>query len=214
MTKLSGSRVIKDGDRLYPYVSNLSILVDGIYLGVYTVLKVPIPPPFQGLPADFHSRLFPLVVRLPIGGPFYGAIEVSPPDKKPNYEVTFAPAKVIPSGAPRPGFKDILQTIFPAYFVLFYENYQPWIAKTYTSETNNWPSLFRFSWAMRNAAVHHGGQFFVRDQTRPPLTWHSLTYKPKVDVGRLALGDDLSVADILILMFEMSDELDALGCPI
>lgn len=46
-----------------------------------------------------------------------------------------------------------------------------------------------------------------------PVVWRGLSYS-QVDNGRAIMGTDLSVGDILMLLFDASHELDQRGSPI
>jgi hypothetical protein len=94
--------------------------------------------------------------------------------------------------------------------VLFYERHKDWLVMTYASDPDKWPELFRFLRAIRNA-VAHDGKIGLRQKDRP-VVWHHAKYD-QASNGRIVLPGELSVADILILMFEVSDELDRLGAP-
>lgn len=99
--------------------------------------------------------------------------------------------------------------------VFFYEQHRPWLQEKFGSgpkNLNNWPSIFRFAWALRNAAAHHNGALNITDPNVPPITWHQLKYD-HTNAGLRVFGDVMSMADMLIFLIEMSDELDGLGCP-
>jgi hypothetical protein len=73
-------------------------------------------------------------------------------------------------------------------------------------------SMFRFAWALRNAAAHHGGRLNITDHKVPPITWHHLKFDHN-DAGLRVFGEVVNMADMLIFLIEMSDELDRLRHP-
>ena len=78
-----------------------------------------------------------------------------------------------------------------------------------------------FNLTARIPVVYNVGDFFSAEcsqfnlNVHIPLvvSWYGLSYGPAQN-KKIAIGTDLAFADILILMLEMSDELDRLGCPI
>jgi hypothetical protein len=64
----------------------------------------------------------------------------------------------------------------------------------------------------RNWIFHHQGVVNFENPKAPPVSWHHLTYG-QADRGKLAVGGDLGFAEMVILIFELSDELDRLDCP-
>lgn len=103
-----------------------------------------------------------------------------------------------------------LSNIVSPIFVTFYEFYRPWL-QAHMGNRSNWPKVWSFGWAVRNCASHGGKLAFK--SSRDAVVWRSLSYN-RSNNGKKIIGVDLSVADIIILMFDMNDELDRLGCPI
>ena len=97
-------------------------------------------------------------------------------------------------------------------FVDFYEAHRPWIRDA-LGEIDEWPELFRFAWAVRNAISHNGGRINIADPKRRAVRWHKLSYDHR-HAGTAIIGPVLFTADIIILLCEMSELLDALGCPV
>jgi hypothetical protein len=96
------------------------------------------------------------------------------------------------------------------FFVEFYEDYRPWLSLNVSRAA--WPSVWQFGCLVRNTASHGGGKLHIDDPAFAPVTWHSLTYGPPEN-GRQIFGGDLAFGDIFLLMLEMNDALDHLGCP-
>jgi hypothetical protein len=162
----AGSRNIVPGHRLYDFVGDLTILVDAFLLAAEDVYEIPHRKPFQNDYASLESKLFPILVRLPVGGPIYAALKM--PGQKATYQISFVPYQPGPQGPMTNALANIWQWAFSALLVLLYERNVPWIKSKFGTETNNWPQLWRFAWAMRNAAAHNAGRFNMRDSSRPP----------------------------------------------
>ncbi len=100
--------------------------------------------------------------------------------------------------------------------VFFYEQHLRWIQQKFgqqSKDRDKWPEHFRFAWALRNAAVHHGGHLNLTDPKVPPIKWHHLQYDHTNGVGTRLFGDIMHLGDMLIFLIELSDEFDRLGCP-
>ncbi len=98
------------------------------------------------------------------------------------------------------------------FFVQFFEDRRPWLAVNINNQFTQWPNVWQFARIVRNAAAH-GGQVNIDDLSFVPVTWHTLTYGPDQN-GRKIFGEDLSLADVFILMLEMNNSLNVLSCPI
>jgi hypothetical protein len=161
-----------------------------------------------------------LEVKLPIHGPLEAAIAERFPDL---IHFEFVPKRlqfsVWAGGTPdlRPttfGLMAVVANLIAPVFSEFYESYKDWIHSQSGRRTNNWPPEWRFARVIRNA-ISHGGEIVIDNPTEPPASWYGLTYS-RADNGRRPIGvrdADLGIGDLLVLMFEMSDVLDALGCP-
>lgn len=127
------------------------------------------------------------------------------------------PMNFIAEGARKgPNLTTSLCHLISPIFVEFVERYTPWLEKSQGKQAL-WPDLWRFARVVRNAISHDGKVFIAADiRKKGGLTstsWKNLTYS-SVDHGRHIIGHDLLSADILLLMFELNDELDGLGCPV
>jgi len=110
------------------------------------------------------------------------------------------------------GAKPLVLGLITPLFVDFYEGSRACITSHY-GERDNWPELFRFCWAIRNACAHHGGKLNITDPNIRAVQWHHLRYDHR-DAGLQVIGGHLDLGDLVILMVELSDELDRLDCPI
>jgi hypothetical protein len=212
MVTTPSSRIVGKGSRLHPIVSDLCILLDAIYIAGEAAFKLAHAKPMSGLDFALESSRFPVTVKIPIAGPFYLALT---DPRTVAYQIKLVPHFPEPSGTHKTeNLRTIHHAVFAAFFVLFYERHRPFLQDRLGRETANWPEFFRFCWAVRNAATHHEFRVNFTNPKVAPVTWAGATYGP-ADNGRLLIGpNDLSVGDILILIMEMSDELDDLSAPV
>jgi hypothetical protein len=109
------------------------------------------------------------------------------------------------------GFISVLTNIFAPVFVKYYETYANWLYSTRGKQIN-WPSVWQFARLVRNSI--HGGKISYGNEKNPaPVTWCGLTYTKAADEGRQLIGGDMTVGDLVVMLFEMDDELNNLGCP-
>lgn len=210
MPHKAGSRNISPDSRIYSIISELCIVLDAIFIAGEVALRQNHAP--HGSRYSLACSRFPLQVIIPISGPFYLAMLKNPVPT--IYPITFEKYQPEPQGHTAPQLRTINVTVFCAFFVMFYERYRPWLQIQFGREVRDWPELFRFCWAIRNAAAHHEAHINFTNPTCKPVSWEGLTYSP-LDNGKTIFGpNDLSVGDIFILLLEMSDELDELGAPI
>ena len=139
---------------------------------------------------------------------------------KPVNELTMglvpAPPKELPPGKARTTVKGHGATTLTAItpiFVTFYEQHRRWISATLGSDSSSWPPLFNFARVIRNAISHHQGRIGFDNPNASPVNWRGLTYSPR-DIGRVVLPDDIDIGDLIVLLFDIGDELDRLGCPL
>lgn len=98
-------------------------------------------------------------------------------------------------------------------FLRFYEQSRPHIQAIFGKDTQAWPQLFQFAWAIRNGLTHHAGRINFTNPGYPAVSWRNLSYSP-ADAGKPIFGSHFSVGDLFLLMFDISDELDAIAAPL
>jgi len=109
------------------------------------------------------------------------------------------------------GFQRVFLSVITPLYVEFYEGVRPWLEQN-VGDSSKWPCVLDFGRVVRNACSH-GGNLSLSKASSRPVSWRSLQYDP-TQHGKPIIGTDLGFADLLILMIEMSDELDSLGCPV
>ncbi|OLF81480.1 hypothetical protein AWH62_02075 [Maricaulis sp. W15] len=156
------------------------------------------------------SNRFPMQLRVPMSGPVEAAlmeipisridlaIEASTP--APTYKIWTS------------GYQSLVRHLIAPLFVDFYEQHLPWIeANLGGRDGSKWPAVLDFARVIRNACSH-GGKLTFKNSTSRSVNWRGITYSP-ADHDKLVVCADLSLADIIALVFDISDELDARGCP-
>jgi hypothetical protein len=98
-------------------------------------------------------------------------------------------------------------------FLRFYEQHIHHIRWEFKSDTKAWPQIFQFAWAIRNAIAHHDGYINFTNENYPPVKWHTLSFSP-TDKGNPVFSASFTIGDLFMLMFDLSDELDAIAAPI
>lgn len=87
-------------------------------------------------------------------------------------------------------------------FVSYYERHIDVVESIWDKEKNgNWPSVWKFGWAMRNACAHNGLIYFTR-KDHPGVSWKNLKYN-YADNGRRVLFDEITGVELILLMEEM-----------
>lgn len=91
-------------------------------------------------------------------------------------------------------------------FVSYFERHLDAVESRWGRESQgNWPMVWWFAWAVRNACSHNGKIHF-KSEKHPAVNWRSLKYDFN-DNGRAILFDDLTGVELILLMEEMDAEL-------
>ncbi|CAN5320548.1 hypothetical protein BH11PSE10_BH11PSE10_13760 [soil metagenome] len=150
-----------------------------------------------------EGRHLDLRVRLPIHGPVEAALGNRKPDVIELEAVAGRDIERV-YAVVTAGFADYVDRLFLPFLVAYFERHRHHITAKYKADRLAWPSSWQMGWAVRNAASHGGIAF---DQpTRKSVSWRGLTFGPSDEPAR-SLLKLLNGADILLLMFEMSQEL-------
>lgn len=160
--------------------------------------------------SQLQSAIFPhLEVRLPLVGPVDGVKRNIEP---PYIDISVGPLTLTAPPSDAPNVLGIVEKIFIPSFVIFYEDNVDWIRTNVSSDVYKWPSPWDFARVVRNA-MSHGGKVNIDNPAAKPVSWEGLTYGHAQN-KRQIIGTDISVADIVLLMIAMADQLDTLGCPL
>jgi len=91
-------------------------------------------------------------------------------------------------------------------FVSYYERHLNVVESIWDKEKKgNWPSVWKFGWAMRNACAHNGLIYFTY-KDHPAVSWENLKYD-YYDNDRRVLFDEITGVELILLMEEMDAEL-------
>ena len=210
MTSLSGTYVLRKGQtRLFEPMHKMIVVIDAISIAMMLVIarSIALGPTSTGAA---KSLQFPLV-HFPALAPIEALAREQPLDE---ITISFLPPEPF---TPPPGWAEMatpksakwqryaLSAITPI-FVDFYERH------TLSGDPYSWPSVLNFARVIRNAISHHDGHINFENMNASEIRWHALAYSPR-DNGKLVIGPDIGLADVIILMFEMSRELDQLARP-
>lgn len=159
-----------------------------------------------------QSAQFPCEVRLPMFGPVELMVKgVEPTSILIGIEPAIAAIPTTQKIA-LVDSKGALENVVIAVFSEFFENHVEWLKANVNGDKSKWPTLWRFALLVRNA-IAHGGTINWLNPNADAVSWYTLTYTA-ADKGKKIICTDLSLADVIILMLELSDSLDALGCPL
>lgn len=205
--------VLLPDNRLFQPMYSLSIIFDAIAIAMDMMLFGKIRSNMGDF-AEAACTQFPLVVRLPLLTP---SIAISQNLTCSGIELNIVPSNGSPVLADQAvtGYSKSIIDIVSPIFVNFYEKHYDWMRDNIDKNPYSWPTVLNFSRAVRNFMVHHDGRVNFSSANAAPVSWHNLTYGPS-DGGHQAVGSgaDLGMADIIVLMVEMADELDLRGCPL
>jgi hypothetical protein len=215
---LSGSRILRKGEsRLFEPIYNIALISNSMGIAIMFAFlgRVELDESPQNDSAAFCSQ-FPIVVRYPALTPIRAIAHSTPYDEM---HVGFLPKEVAilqPPGKMHTEFKgygrSVLMAITPV-FVDFFEKHRAWIKSQFGGDAYVWPTIFNFARVLRNFISHHAGRVHFDNPAAGPVRWHNLEYSPS-DEGKLVISADIDIGDLIILMFEIGDELDRLECPL
>lgn len=159
------------------------------------------------------SALDHLRLAIPLLGPMQAAIGACTLGS-----ITIPVTEIEPSPAPtgdnpqRPILDAFGNSLSPI-FVEYYETHRSWLEER-GMKISDWPTSIAFGRVIRNA-MSHGNKIKMTDKKQKPVNWRSLKYDiSDHDKAVYGVGCDLFILEVILLMFDMSKELDDLGCPI
>src|SRR5579863_1747923 len=215
VTHPSGTVKLTSQHRLFDTMRNLVFIVDALFTAVSAIKN---GADWNGMAnglLPFKSTQFGVTVSLPVGAlmpaivnnkpvrtiwvAFFLTKDIGPPLRKTAHTATLPPR--------------ILENMITPLYVDFFERYLPWIKANCGGDAYAWSPLLNFGRAVRNWISHHQGCVHFDNCQAGPVNWHHLSYSP-ADKGRQVVGRDLQFGDMIILLFELADELDRLGCPL
>jgi hypothetical protein len=215
MTHLRGTFRTEPGHRLHFYLNQIHIYLEMVAISIVVTRKITRPQSFL-----LGSPLLGVQVEFPL--PEFGSVAYATEGSIPEtiemrisdnaldkYDETQA-AKGLKRRQSE-GFIGIV-FFFSGTFVMFWDSYSEAIQAACGNDAYKWPSILNFARVIRNACSH-GGKIHFKNMNAAPVQWHSCSLSP-ADHGKLIIGEDFNPTTLLILMWEISEELDRLGIPV
>ncbi len=110
------------------------------------------------------------------------------------------------------GSRDINSLVGAALFGTFAERANEWIRGRNGTDYERWPPVSNFARCIRNA-ISHGQKVSMDNPNATGVSWRGNTIS-HADNGRKIIGTgEYGVADLILLMLDLDDELTALGAP-
>lgn len=195
--------ILRPDDRLFEYIKHFCTILASVGIAAQYYVDGRI----ENKPGDYvivESSQSKLQLRVPINGPIQAAIfertvgsielrfeEVTKP---PHYRIWTS------------GYQELLRHIISPIFVDFYENsIDSFEEKFGGRDGSQWPKTLDFARVVRNSCSH-GGKLFFRNKNNRSVSWRDIQYGPQ-DHGKVVICGELSIADIIILMIDINDEL-------
>lgn len=209
---ISERRLIEPGDRLFPPMNDLLIIMSAIAHASSLITdgsthKHPSPTMRVDAMRIGHAYI------LPLRGPLERALAGTEPT---SIEVGITPsatydAKFHGDKLHTGGLDGVMTNVISPIFLAFFEPYNDWLDKNLgTNAAVDWPSTLNFARVVRNSIAHHG--IDIRSRKAPPVTWRGLSYDHSKN-GRKIIGVDIRMGDLIGLIFEVNDELDRVNAP-
>ena len=204
-------RMYNGEHRLFSPMFNLSVLISAISIASVGIKHGQVNLEENDL-AGFESRQFPRNFSVYVGGPTALALAGIEPE---CLDVYIGKVENWKNDVPyvSNGFANACLYAINPIFVEYFESYKTWIEGNVSGDQYQWPAPWTFAWMARNAIVHNKGALAWDNPNRAPISWYALSYS-HADNRHQIIGPDLSVADLAILLLEMNEALDRLGCPI
>lgn len=158
----------------------------------------------------FACKHLDTVIQMPLFGP----LEELARGNEINHVVLFVLPKVPVKESDydwTTGLEAVSSNMITTPLTGFMERQQKWCKDNISGDTKDWPELLNFARIIRNAAAHFGC-LDIKNPNSSTYGWRGLSYGPKDD-GRLVIGGDMTPPDVIMMMLDVSRELDRLGAP-
>jgi len=106
---------------------------------------------------------------------------------------------------PMPGIKNTALQLYSYSYIAFYENIKNKIEMKFGEQPSKWPSILNFARVIRNSFAHGNIVNFINPRASK-VSWENLSLGP-VDNGKQVLFSLLGLSDIILLIFEIGNEL-------
>jgi hypothetical protein len=167
-------------------------------------------PPDQSLPVCLVCNSDPTAVVFDVRGSFEAAINGSDPPWIMAKVIPKIRVWMLPDAKEVKGLQGHNDGLIHGLFVLHCEAALQWIRARFPNH-HDWPPVANFVRVVRNALVH-GGTINIDSDKAPSVSWRGITYGLG-SKGRL-IKPDLNYGDLMVLLFELDEELNQLGAPL
>jgi hypothetical protein len=166
---------------------------------------------FVGGPS--RARFSCLAGNMELAGHLTGFDDTLRTGKLPGI-ITFTRSEKLPApeSGEVPGIKSINTRIIGAIFAVFVDKASDWVKANVSTDYYNWPPVSNFARIVRNAIVH-GGTINLKDE-EARVAWSGVEISAQNYGDRILNTGKLSLGDLLLLMFNLEEELDGLGAPL
>lgn len=164
---------------------------------------IPLIPEATG---HFYGVESGLEVYFYLDGVFEAAMKGSPPE-----QIKLIIREKEDPGPPQfktAGFESLSLRVHLALFALLFDRWHDWLKDNKMTDYGAWPPVAAFCRMVRNAAVH-GGTLNMSANSPHKAAWRGLHYDAS-SRGRTVWGNDLGPADLIVLMIELTDEMEEL----
>jgi hypothetical protein len=204
--EMLGRKDIRPSDRLFETFRIFLTLMSSIFDSVDRVQNRP-----PGGPVHLQSTKFDLRIIVRAGGLFDLALRLQTPQVL-EFEFARADPRALYPDTPVNQFSTAIRYLDNMTFGSFFEQHVSWIRTTYGRDTSQWPPLLNFSRVIRNAAFHRGILSFD-SEVAPPVSWRGITLGRSQNGQRILGPTKIELPDMILLLFDLSAELDRLGAP-
>lgn len=210
--KQDSQRRIVPSDRLFSPINDLLIIISAIGLASSLMADAGAHKT-EKTAMRVKTRWPDLAFALPLGGALRHAVHGLIPT---GIEIGILTdqteiAKPLPDAKLKTeGLHNVMGHVVSPIFLMFFERYNNWLTANH-GDAVNWPPTLNFARVVRNACSH--GEIHIRNPGAPPVTWRGMSIGP-ADNGSKLIGSQLKLGEILALMFDADDALDAMGTPV
>jgi hypothetical protein len=211
MTYLTSPLVTENGKhRLHPYLFNLVTLTGALGVALHAVAENRIVDENSSI--SIQASSFDLAIAFPtakaVRTAWYG---VTP--NRISLEFSSIPPRNKQQQGRHGKMLGIMGLAMPPIFIDFFENHRRWL-DSQKFKIDQWPSTMAFARVLRHSFAH-GGRLHMTDKNTKPVHWHHLRYDRSNDGKQVyGVGCELWMADLVFLLFELSDDFDRIGCPL
>jgi hypothetical protein len=210
--KISRYIVTSPGDRTFEAVNDLLIILSALGYAASQMVDGPVGKTEQPI-MRVGTRWPDYGFDLPLGGCLEHALLEKVPSEIHIGEITDSSEFSNPIPVPThqtSGLRTVMAHIISPIFLMFFERYNDWLTAN-LGDAKNWPPTLNFARVVRNSIAH--GKINIRDPNAQPVHWRGLSYGYK-DSGRSLVGSDISLGEIIALIFDADDALDSINAPI